>query len=110
MKQYVVDELRPADYEKVKRHLDDTAETGSLDGVYWIPVRTSLLTPEQARHKDCHPLCFALCLDRDRLCCELLLRTHHRIRCTCIDYATVKQRNWIIRQVDAMFKALDIKI
>lgn len=108
MKQYVVDELRLEDYQKVKKHLDKTLQAGSIDGVYWVPIEAILLTPDQAEHTDCHPLCFAVDLEPEQLTCELLLRTQNRIRCSCIGYATEKQRNWVIQFVDAIFERLDI--
>lgn len=109
MKQYVVDELRPADYKKVKAHLDGTLQAGSIDGVYWIPVADILMTPDQAGHTECFPLCFAVELEPDRLICELLVRTQKRMRCSCIGYATETQRNWVIQVIDRIFEKLDIK-
>ena len=109
MKQYVVDELRPGDYQKVKAHLDGSFPAGSIDGVYWIPIAENLLSPDQAAHTECHPLCFAVDLEPERLICELLLRTQQRLRCSCIGYATEAQRNWIIQVIDGIFRKLDIK-
>ena len=108
MKQYVVDELRPGDNQKLKRHLDERFTRGSIGGVYWIPIVADLLTDEQAEHTDCHPLCFAIDLEPDKLTCELLLRTRNRIRCSCIGYATEAQRNWAVRFIDTIFEELDI--
>jgi hypothetical protein len=108
MKQYVVDELRLDDHQKVKKHLDKILQAGSIGSVYWLPIEPVLLTPDQAEHTDCHPLCFAVELEPERLTCELLLRTQNRIRCSCIGYATEKQRNWVIEFVDAIFEQLDI--
>jgi len=109
MKQYVVDELRPEDYRKVKVHLDDALPAGSIEGVYWVPIAEHLLSPDQATHRQCHPLCFAVDLEPERLICELLLRTQNRMRCSCIRYATETQRNWVIQFIDGVFEKLDIK-
>ena len=109
MKQYVVDELRPADSKKIKAHLDKTLQPGGIDGVYWVPVAENLLTPEQAGHTECHPLCFAVELEPDRLACGLLLRTQSRMRCSCVGYATETQRNWVIQFIDDIFEKLDIQ-
>ena len=108
MKQYVVDELRLEDYHRLKEHLDKTLQTCSIDGVYWIPIKTTLLTPDQAEHTGCHPLCFSVELEPERLTCELLLRTQNRIHCSCIGYATEKQRNWVVQFIDTIFEQLDI--
>jgi hypothetical protein len=109
MKQYVVDGLRLADYGKLKAYLDGTVQAGSIDGVYWVPIAKTLLTPKQAEHTECHPLCVAVDLEPERLICELLLRTQRRMRCSCIGYATETQRNWVIQFIDSIFEALDIR-
>ena len=110
MKQYVIDELRPSDYEKIKPYLNDKFDSGTMDGIYWIPIDSDMLTEAQAEHTECQPIYFALDLEPDRLICELLLRTKKRVRCSCMGYATEDQRNWLIRFADTIFKVLNIKI
>ena len=108
MRQYVIDELRPEDHKKLKRHLDERFGRSGIEGVYWIPIETDVLTDEQLGHTDCHPLCFAIDLEPGKFTGELLVRTRNRIRCSCIDYATEAQRNRIIRFIDTIFEELDI--
>jgi hypothetical protein len=108
MKQYVIDEVRPEDYKALKRYLDEQFGLAVMDGIYWIPVETELLTDIQLAHKECQPHYLALELDPARLACELLVRTQNRMRCDCIRYATVKQRNWLFELIDNMFNRLDI--
>ena len=108
MKQYTVDELRPQDYEKIKDYLNENLSGGGIDGVYWIPIDSDLLSREQAAHTDCHPLYFMADLEPDQLSCELLVRTQNKIRCTCMGYATETQRNWVIRYIDGIFDTLNI--
>lgn len=108
MKQYVIDELRGTDFEKVKTYFDDHLEFSAMDGIYWLPLARELLTPVQSTHTDCHPFCFALELEPTRLTAEFLVRTPQRIRCDCIAYATESQRNWLIAHVDAVFDRLEI--
>ena len=50
----------------------------------------------------------ALELGPDRLAAELLVRTRSRVRCDCIHYADERQRNWLVRTVDAIFEKLEI--
>jgi hypothetical protein len=50
----------------------------------------------------------ALELGEDRLAGELLVRTRKRVRCDCIHYADDRQRDWLIRTVDAIFEKLEI--
>ncbi|MBW1697526.1 MAG: hypothetical protein JRH18_05240 [Deltaproteobacteria bacterium] len=108
MKQYVIDELRTEDYEKIKRYFNDNLGAGGIDGIYWIPIEPDLLTQKQAVHTQCQPLYFMVDLKPDRLCCELLVRTQYRVRCSCIDYATDSQRNWLIRYIDCILNKLNI--
>jgi hypothetical protein len=108
MKQYVVDELRPGDHEALKAYLDENLALAGLDGLYWKSIDNTLLTDEQAAHAQCTPLYFALVLTPESLSCELLLRTRNRIRCDCMAYATIEQRNWIVGWIDTVFNELGI--
>ena len=108
MKQYLVDELRPHDYEQIKAYLDEHFERAELDGIYWIPIEEQLLTSEQNEHTDCQPYFLALALEPTSLACELLVRTKQRMRCTCIGYATEAQRNWVIHLIDSLLAEMAI--
>ena len=109
MKQYVIDELRPADYKTLKTYLDERYGPPAMGGIYWIPLETDKLTDIQSAHTDCRPQCFAVDLGDNRLACELLVRSKNRMRCDCINYATEAQRNWLIGLVDKIFERLKIK-
>ncbi|MFZ7128734.1 MAG: hypothetical protein ACOWWM_21475 [Desulfobacterales bacterium] len=109
MKQYVIDQLRGKDYERVKACLDDRLEAAAVEGVYCLRVPDALLTESQRGHDSCKPLYFAVELEPDRLVCELLVRTSERVRCDCMSYATEAQRNWFIETIDALFDHLEIR-
>ena len=108
MKQYVVDELRPKDYEALQKYLDEEFGPAEMDGIYWISIPTEKLADIQLQHEQCRPHFLALDLDQDRIACELLVRTKSRMRCDCIQYATVKQRNWLIELIDTIFNRLGV--
>jgi hypothetical protein len=108
MKQYVIDELRLQDYEKVKGYLDETFGDSGVDGLYWMPLDASVLSDAQQAHGDCAPFFIALELGQDRLAAEMLIRTRSRVRCDCIHYADERQRNWLVQTVDAIFEKLEI--
>ena len=111
MKQYIIDELRYNDYEKVKLYLDENLGASSeIGGIYWLPIDKEILTGEQAAHTECLPLFFVIDLKPELISCELLVRTKNRIKCSCIDYATEKQRNWLIQYTDDMLKQLEISV
>lgn len=109
MKQYVIDELRLQDHQKLKTYLDDTFSSSVIGGIYWIPLEGQILTDVQLAHSDCQPHYFALDLTEERLSCELLVRTQARMRCDCMGYATETQRNWLIRLIDCILAELEIK-
>ncbi|CAN2041543.1 conserved hypothetical protein [Candidatus Magnetomoraceae bacterium gMMP-15] len=108
MKQYVIDELRPGEYDTLKNHLDEHFGPVDLSGIYWIPMKESLFDEIQASHKDCQPFYFAVDLEETRLSCEFLVRTKNRMRCACINYADEAQRNFIIDFVDSLFEKTGI--
>lgn len=110
MKQYVIDELRLSDYEKVKGYLDMNFGDAEMGGIYWIPIEEDILADVQKSHTECQPFYFAAELDEQRISFELLVRTKNRVRCNCIAYATEEQRNWLIRRIDVMLDELEIKI
>lgn len=109
MKQYVIDEIRFHDYEKLKAYFDKNVGVSSMEGVYWIELNEDMLTDVQKAHTDCKPFYMAIELEETRLSGELLVRTQNRIRCDCIHYATPEQRNYFIAVIDAIFEKLKIK-
>ncbi len=110
MKQYVIDQFSPEDYDNVKDYLDKHFSNSGIDGIYWIPINDDLLTEVQKDHKDCNPFFFAIEIVPNRMSCELLVRTKNRIRCDCIQHATESQRNWLIEFADSIFDRLNIKV
>lgn len=109
MKQYIIDELRPDDYRKIKDYLDENFKSSDVDGIYWIQIDHNLLTKVQAQHGDCQPFYFAVDLEPNLIAFEFLVRTRNRVRCNCMEYATEQQRNWLIRFADSIFERFNIK-
>lgn len=110
MKQYVIDELKPQESDTIGDYLAQHAQPAGVDGLYWLPIAEDLLSPEQKAHGACQPFAFALELLRDRLVCELLVRTRSRVRCSCIAYANHNQREWLIETIDAILNKLGINV
>lgn len=108
MRQYVIDQLRPEDYQTIKAYLDAHADDSGVDGLYWIPIEDKLLSPVQRDHSDCRPFVFALELTPARLAAEFLVRSRSRMRCACIAYATDEQRDWLISMVDTILEKLGV--
>jgi len=110
MKQYVIDELRWQDYEKIKAFLDKKLGPAEVDGIYWVSMEQELLTAVQIEHIECRPIYYIINLKPDTLSCELLLRTKSRMRCDCIRYANKAQTDRIIRFADDLMEKLEIKV
>jgi hypothetical protein len=110
MKQYVIDQFSPEDYNKVKDYLDKHFSSSEIDGIYWIPINDDLLNEIQREHKSCSPFFFAVEFVPYKMSCELLVRTKNRMRCDCIQHADELQRNWLIEFADSIFDRLKIKI
>ncbi len=110
MKQYVIDQLRETDYERVLELLELKADKTGLDGVYWVNLPERLYGPIQKEHAQCQPHYFAVSLDYNRVSFELLIRSRQAIRCKCICYATPEQRDYILRFADDIFDQLGILI
>ena len=110
MKQYVIDELRPKDYETIKAYMEENYSSSKVAGIYWIPLDQKILTKVQAEHTNCQPFYFAVDLEPNLMAFELLVRTINKMRCSCMGYATEKQRNWFINLVDTIFNRLTITI
>ena len=108
MKQYVIDQLREGDFLKLEDYLDENSEAGDLPGIYWVTVPDSLLEGLQQEHTDCQPFYFAVNLDRNSIGFELLIRTRSRLRCSCIQYASQKQREYILEYADGLFEKLNL--
>lgn len=108
MKQYVVDELRPEDHDKIKGYLDEHFGPAGFGGIYWVPLDEDLYTDMHKTHTQCQPYYFAIDLGPDAMACELLIRTKNTIKCNCIGYATAEQRNRIITFVDSILEGLGL--
>lgn len=110
MKQYVIDELRSEDHGEIKVYMEENYSASNVDGIYWVPLERDILTKIQKEHTDCQPFYFAVDLDPNLIAFEMLIRTQKRMRCSCMGYATEKQRNWLIGLADSIFDQLGIKI
>ena len=110
MKQYVIDELRLVDAQRLQAHLEKELGSAAMGTIYWLPLPREKFSAVQLEHKDCQPFYFAIDLDETRLACELLVRTRNIIRCNCIAYADVRQREWLLDYIDSMLVRLEIAI
>jgi len=109
MKQYVIDQLQPQDYQALKDYLDQHLKPSGVDGVYSLFLEADMLSDRQRRHTDCQPHYVAIELLPHSLVAELLVRTAARVRCECMGYADAPQRAWLMDVMDALVAKLEIK-
>jgi len=110
MKQYVFDQLRESDYDRIQDFLKKNAEETVFSEVFWLTLPTELYSDTQKEHPECHPFFFAVNLDRNHVDFELLIRSRQILRCSCIRYADRNQREYIIDYADKMLDDLKIKL
>ncbi len=110
MKQYVIDQLRGSDYERIRGFLEGHSESTAMEGLYWVEVPEELYAGVQKEHGSCRPFYFAVNLSREQVDFELLVRSRQVLRCSCIAYATPAQREFIIGFADGMVRSLELKI
>ena len=109
MKQYIIDELRPDEHQLLQDHLERHHGAAKFGSLYWIDLEKSLYSRQQADHIECQPFYMAVELTPTQVTCELLVRSKNRLRCSCIEYADVRQRNWMIEWIDGIFDELGLK-
>ena len=102
MRQYRIDQLNREERDNIESYLKRTLQPGQVAGVFWIRVPQDLLCDAQRGHEACGPFFFAVELEADAVCFELLVRSQTNLHCSCIAYATEAQRNFVLRFVDKM--------
>ena len=110
MRQYVVDELRADEVEKIKEYLDKYCDLSDMVGLYWLKIPGDILSPTQYEHKSCRPHCAAIELGDKWVKFEMLVRSRQRIRCECVSYATTQQRTFLLSFVDNLLDQTEIRI
>ncbi|MFH1147240.1 MAG: hypothetical protein V1736_05985 [Pseudomonadota bacterium] len=96
MRQYVIDELSKKDVAKSTEYLNTHAQLSPVGGLYWIDLQEDILSPEQYSHEECKPFCFSIEVGEDLVKFEFLIRSKKTLRCSCIQYASRLQRDFII--------------
>ncbi|WP_339133016.1 MAG: hypothetical protein WGN25_11670 [Candidatus Electrothrix sp. GW3-4] len=104
MRQFVIDELSFLEHDNLDSYLKRILKSGPIEGVFWLELPQELLAPPQLNHPDCGPFYFSVILEKTEARIEFLVRSSRNIRCSCIDWATPEQRNFVLDFIDNMIK------
>jgi len=108
MRQYVVDELRKNEIERVTSYLEKYCESGGVNRLFWLQLPKELLSDVQAEHKECGPFCIGIEVTDDSVVFEMLVRSRKKLRCSCIAYASDQQRQFILSFADKMIRETEV--
>ncbi len=109
MRYYLVDEISLSDMEKLNTFLRQDAIRSELEQLFWIQIPKELLNDIQAMHRECQPYQFAIEVGSEWLKAEFFIRSRNNLRCTCSEYCTPSQRDFIIQYIQDMLETLEIK-
>lgn len=115
MRSYLIEDVHESNAGRIVAALDARDWRGPIEGIWYLPVPEELLEPEQRDHlPECGPYMMALeLIERIEVCdfkLELLVRARNRMRCSCVAYASPRQREWIIGMLDELFHAQDVPV
>ena len=108
MRSYLIDEISPADMEKLEEFLRENALQSPMEGIYWMRIPSDLLNETQFLHRECQPHVFAVELGTGWIKMEFLVRTLRGVRCECQAYCTPPQRGFILNFADRLIGQLEI--
>ena len=108
MRSLLLDELNPAEVEKIRAHLEEVGVASEVRGLYWINLPPERLTPLQKEHRECGPHKFAVELDDGWLKVEFLIRPAVGLRCPCCGMAEKEQREYILDWADRLAQELGL--
>jgi hypothetical protein len=104
MRQFVIDELSREEMDNLESYLKRTLKAGPMEGIFWLELPRDLYGKAQTGHEECGPFYFGLELGRNKLICELLIRSQSNLHCSCISYATTEQRQLLLDFIDRMLE------
>jgi hypothetical protein len=74
-----------------------------------MEVPQDLLSSDQRGHGECGPFFFAVELEAEAVCFELLVRSQKNLHCSCIAHASTAQREFVLRFADKMMQEEQIR-
>ena len=109
MRYYLIDEISRADIDKINDFMNQSAMRSKLEKLFWIKIPRDLLSEVQYQHVQCGPHVFAVELGNDWIKIEFFIRNLKDLQCTCQDYCTSQQKDFLINFAQKMIDDLGIK-
>jgi hypothetical protein len=109
MRQYTIDEISSDDIQKVRHYLDEHSHRSSIQDLYWLNLKPSLLRGIQLEHAGCQPYCVAIEVGDHFVKFELLIRSGVNHHCGCSRYAEPAQREFVIDFAEKLIGELGIR-
>ena len=109
MRQIVIDELSPMERDNIDSYLKRNLMAGPMLGIYWIKLTPDLLAGPQQGHEKCGPFYFAVEVEKNSVCFELLVRSESNLHCSCIAHASKAQRHYVLDFIDKMLEEEQIR-
>jgi hypothetical protein len=110
MRQYSIDELRSNEIKTIRKYLEKRCDKSALGNILWLNMPEDCLTHEQKSHKSCAPHVAAIEILEDAVVFEMLIRSRNQMRCSCIGFASEKQRDYILKFIDKMIEDTGLNI
>ena len=102
MRQFLVDEISFLERDNIESYLKRHLKPGPLEGVYWLQVPDDLWAERQQGHEECSPFYVSLVLEEKSIHAEFLIRSSNNMHCSCINWATPAQRQFILDFMDRL--------
>lgn len=102
MRQLLINELQPADVQKIDAYLSSNTQQSEMPGLFWITLPENILTEDQKNHDKCGPFLFSIELGEDFVSFELLVRGKANLHCSCTCYATKEQIDFVLAFAEQM--------
>ncbi len=109
MRQFVIDDLSQQERDNLDSYLKNRLKPGGMEGMFWLAIPPDLLAEAQHGHDECGPFYFGFDLSHNALTIELLVRSEVNLHCTCISYASVAQRQFLLDFLDTMLEEEKIR-
>ncbi|MBN2124662.1 MAG: hypothetical protein JW821_10240 [Deltaproteobacteria bacterium] len=109
MRAYLIDEIIPADMQRITAYLERNAVRSDLQNLFWVEMPEGVLSDAQRAERERAPLVFAVELGQDWIKLEFFLRDLQDLRSPSAGYCTAQQRDFVIDYAHRILESLGVK-